>query len=253
MQALAILHQKPNGVSSREFTERLSLQFSQLQTNWRSRAEQLERELLRTRQDLIKFQLSSEVSSVTNPFPQDPYHPSAPPPATVTGYSFNPLFSDSFDVNPLCSQPPRLPLSQIQLDNVFYQNSQIFENSSSQDSEIEWQSSGYSSSFSAQKENQSKTIFSSTTSSDLERAKYDTSVAERTAGNEVSSKENEKEEEECEDDRSKGDSVLQERITAHVKFCTSGECERGREREKKGGREGGREGERERQGERVWE
>ena len=222
IQALAILHQKPNGVSAREFTERLLLQFSQLQTNWKSRAEQLERELLRTRQDLIKFQINSEISSVTNPFSQDPYHP--PPPATVTGFSFNPLLSDSSDVNPLCSQPPRLPLSQIQLDNVFYQNSQIFENSSSQDSEIEWQSSGYSSSFSIQKENQSKTIFSSTTSSDLERARYDTYVAERTAGNEVSSKENEKEEEECEDDQSKGDGALQERITAHVKFCTSGEC-----------------------------
>ena len=216
MQALVILRQKPDGVSAREFTESLSLQFSQLQTNWKSRAEQLERELLRTRQELVKFQINSEVS-VTNPFPQDPY----PPPATVTGFNFNPLRSVSSDLNPSCSQLSRLPLSQIQVDNAFYQNSQIFESSSSQDSEIEWYSSGYSSSCPIQKENQSKIFFSSS-SSDLERGKYATLVAERTAGNEASGKDEEKWEEECEDDRSKGDSVLQERITAHVKFCTSG-------------------------------
>ena len=209
MQALAILRQKPSGVSAREFTERLLLQFSQLQTSWKTQAEQLERELLRTRQDLIKLQFNSEVS-VTNPFPQDPY----PPPATVAGFNFNPL----------CSQSSRLSLSQIQLDNVFYQNSQIFESSSSQDSEIEWQSSGYSSSFPIQKENQSKTLYSST-SSDPEKAKYDTLVAERTVGNEATSKKDNEKEEECEEDCFKGDTrnVLQERITAHVKFCTSGE------------------------------
>ena len=243
-----ILRQKPSGVSAREFTECLSLQFSQLQTDWKSRAEQLERELLRTRQDLVKFQISSEVSA-TNPFPQDPY----PPPATVTSFNFNPLCSVSSDINPLCSQPSRLPLSQIQLDNVFYQNSQMFESSSSQDSEIEWQSSGYSSSFPVQKENQSKTLFSST-SSDLDRGKYDALVAERTVGIETSSKDDEKGEEGCEHDRCKGDSVLQERIAAHVKFCTSGEYVRGRGKGREGGkgreREGGREGERERERER---
>ena len=206
-------------MSAREFTERLLLQFSQLQTSWKTQAEQLERELLRTRQDLIKLQFNSEVS-VTNPFPQDPY----PPPATVAGFNFNPLCSISSDLNPLCSQSSRLPLSQIQLDNVFYQNSQIFESSSSQDSEIEWQSSGYSSSFPIQKENQSKTLYSST-SSDPEKAKYDTLVAERTVGNEATCKKDNEKEEECEEDCFKGDTrnILQERITAHVKFCTSGE------------------------------
>ena len=174
--------------------------------------------MLRTRQDLIKFQINSEIS-LTNPFPQDlpnSYPPSQPPAAV-----FDPLHSASSDFNPFCSQQSRLPLSQIQLDNVFSQHSQIFESSSSQDSEIEWQSSGYSSSFPIQKENQSKTLFNST-SSDLERAKYDnTLVAGRTSGNEVDGKDD-KRAEECEDGGFKGDSGLQERITAHVKFCTSG-------------------------------
>lgn len=178
--------------------------------------------MLRTRQDLIKFQINSEIS-LTNPFPQDLLnsYPPSQPPAAVTGFNFDPLHSASSDLNPFCSQQPRLPLSQIQLDNVFSQHSQIFESSSSQDSEIEWQSSGYCSSFPIQKENQSKTLFSST-NSDLERAKYDnTLVAERTSGNEVDGKDD-KRAEEHEDGGSKGDSGLQERITAHVKFCTSG-------------------------------
>ena len=204
-------------MSAREFTERLSLQFSQLQTNWKSKAEQLERELLRTRQDLIKFQINSELSLLSS-FPKDPLNacPPRPPPATVgSGVSFNPLHSTSTDLNPLCSQPSRLPLSQIQLDNIFQQHSQIVDSSSSQNSEFDWQSSGYSSSFSIQKENQKRTL----SSIDLERAKYGTLVTEESkAGGEEWI-----DDIECEDDGSnKGDSDLQERIGTHVQFCTSG-------------------------------
>lgn len=35
LQAMAIIRQKPAELSAREFTERLALQFSQLQTDWR--------------------------------------------------------------------------------------------------------------------------------------------------------------------------------------------------------------------------
>ena len=37
LQAVAIIRQKPEGVSAREFTERLALQFSQLQTSWKEK------------------------------------------------------------------------------------------------------------------------------------------------------------------------------------------------------------------------
>ena len=214
-------------MSAREFTERLSLQFSQLQTNWKSRAEQLERELLRTRQDLIKFQINSEIS-VPHPFLLDPLNtcPPHPPPATAADFNFNPLYSTSSYPNPLCSQPSRLPLSQIQFYNIFSQHSQIFESSSSQDSEIEWQSSGYSSSFPIQKENQSKTLLTST-SGQLERAKYDTLMVERAKGDEAGGNvwvtDDEAEKQAGDHDETKGEGVLQERITAHIQFCTSGE------------------------------
>lgn len=59
-KALAIIRQKPEGVSSREYTERLALQFSELQVDWKQKAQQLQQELLRTRQELTKFQIQSE-------------------------------------------------------------------------------------------------------------------------------------------------------------------------------------------------
>lgn len=59
-QAMAIIRQKPEGVSVREYTERLALQVSQLQLDWRDRAAQLQQELLRTRQELAKFQVQAE-------------------------------------------------------------------------------------------------------------------------------------------------------------------------------------------------
>lgn len=61
MQALAIIRQKPEGVSAKDYTSRLALQFNQLQTNWREKATQLERELLRTRQELATFQVRCEL------------------------------------------------------------------------------------------------------------------------------------------------------------------------------------------------
>jgi hypothetical protein len=59
-QALAIIRQKPEGISSREYTERLALQFSELQVDWRERVLQLQQELLRTRQELTRFQIQAE-------------------------------------------------------------------------------------------------------------------------------------------------------------------------------------------------
>lgn len=50
----------------REYTERLSLQFSQLQLDWREKAQQLQGELLRTRQELMKFQIQAETLSHTH-------------------------------------------------------------------------------------------------------------------------------------------------------------------------------------------
>ena len=60
LQALAIIRQKPKGVSAREYAERLAMQFSQVQLNWREKAQQLQQELLRTRQELTKFQIQAE-------------------------------------------------------------------------------------------------------------------------------------------------------------------------------------------------
>jgi hypothetical protein len=54
-------------MGSREYTERLALQFSQLQLDWRERAEQLQRELLRTRQELTRFQIQAETLNQTHP------------------------------------------------------------------------------------------------------------------------------------------------------------------------------------------
>ncbi len=60
-QALAIIRRKPEGVSGEEYTRRLSLQLSQLQTDWRTKAVRLERELLRTRQELVNCQVAREL------------------------------------------------------------------------------------------------------------------------------------------------------------------------------------------------
>lgn len=65
-QALTIIRQKPEGVSSREYTEKLALQFSQLQADWRERALQLQQELLRTRQELTRFQIQAETLDLTH-------------------------------------------------------------------------------------------------------------------------------------------------------------------------------------------
>ena len=43
-----------------EYTERLALQFSEMQQDWREKAQELERELLRTRQELARFQVQAE-------------------------------------------------------------------------------------------------------------------------------------------------------------------------------------------------
>ena len=53
-------------MSSREYTERLALQFSQLQLDWRERTVQLQQELLRTRQELTKYQIQSETLNQTH-------------------------------------------------------------------------------------------------------------------------------------------------------------------------------------------
>ena len=66
IQALVIIRQKPEGVSSKEYTERLALQFSQLQVDWRERALQLQQELLRTRQELTTLQLQAETKNQTH-------------------------------------------------------------------------------------------------------------------------------------------------------------------------------------------
>ena len=66
LQAVAIIRQKPEGVCVRQYTERLALQFSQLQEDWRGKAVQLQRELLRTRQELTKFQIQADTLGHTN-------------------------------------------------------------------------------------------------------------------------------------------------------------------------------------------
>lgn len=59
--AIAIIRQKPLGESVKDFTQQLSLQFSQLQTDWKTKATQLEAELLRARQELVECQLQTEL------------------------------------------------------------------------------------------------------------------------------------------------------------------------------------------------
>lgn len=94
MQALAIIRQKPEGVSAREYTERLALQFNDRQDNWKERATILERELLRTRQELLKFQITDAADSLQlsslHPPPAHS-HPSHPHPSLLSGTQLHPL------------------------------------------------------------------------------------------------------------------------------------------------------------------
>ena len=231
-QAVAILRQKPSELSAKEFTDRLSLQFIQLQTNWKSKAEQLERELLRTRQDLVKCQIDSEISATSQLFPNDPliesYPPFAPAPtAGVANLNLNPLTTASTtNINPLCSQrPPRFPLSQIQIEN--HHRSQLYDSLSSQESDYEWQSSGYSSSFPVQKENKRKRLVMSNEGVEQERCKSNVDGSEsclmRRGDEEIMTEHKEELGCVCEGGVV-GGSSLQERITTHIRFCTSGVC-----------------------------
>ena len=218
-------------MSAREFTERLSLQFSQLQKDWKSKAEQLERELLRTRQALVRCQIHSEQFATSQLFPPDPLISSYPPLATAgaTNSNFNPFKTASTAINPLCSQRQnRLPLSQIQIEN--HCHSQVYESLSSQDSDCEWQSSGYSSSFPTQKENHSKRFVMSAGGIEQEIATSDAEEFEpflTEKGDGRSDEElvaGDKEDHGCDRKGDVGDSALQERITAHIQFCASGVC-----------------------------
>lgn len=53
-------------MSAREYTERLAVQFSQLQVDWKEKAQQLQQELLRTKQELAKFQVEAEMIDHTH-------------------------------------------------------------------------------------------------------------------------------------------------------------------------------------------
>ena len=237
IQALAILRQKPVGIAAREFTERLSLQFSQLQTNWKSKAEQLERELLKTRQDLIKCQLNSDVSKSDSLFQQH-MHPRLPENAGAD-FNLNPSNSlPASEINPFHSQQQvrsqsRFPLSQIQVDSMYNYNTQLFESSSSQEifSDGEWQSSGYSSSIPAQKENKSKLLLQSSEGFHQEGTRPeamvvvegDSAVREGEEGCEREKAGDGKEADVLQEDSGlKGGSATEERMAAHVQFCTSG-------------------------------
>ena len=222
-------------MSALEFTKRLALQFSHLQTNWKNKSDQLERELLRTRQELIKCQISSELSTTSNQFLPSPFG-TLPPhvaPSTVSGvnFNFNPSNSTSFGINPSSSQQQqsRLPLSQLQIGNALSHHSQLFEFSSSQSSDGEWQSSGYCSSFPAQKENKSKRLaLSDGGSCDVVMVDESQSCTEEGDGsNEMFAREavaNRKFDHDCDHDGGVGDSDLQEKIATHIKFCKSGMC-----------------------------
>ena len=106
---------------------------------------------------------------------------------------------------------------------MYNYNTQLFECSSSQElfSDGEWQSSGYSSSAPVQKENQSKHLFQSSDGFPQERAGSDTAMVEEVG----------KDGEGCERDEvidqkeggcREGEEGVQERIAAHIQFCTSG-------------------------------
>lgn len=57
--AIAILRQKPETVSAVDFTHDLALRLQGSEVRWRGRAHELERELLRTRQELVTCQLQA--------------------------------------------------------------------------------------------------------------------------------------------------------------------------------------------------
>ena len=59
LQAIAIIRQKPEGVSAFEFTFDLAQQFKGEELHWKGRARQLEQELLRTRQELVRTRLQA--------------------------------------------------------------------------------------------------------------------------------------------------------------------------------------------------
>lgn len=56
-----MIRSKPEGVSGEEHAQSLACQWSNKQTDWREKATHLERELLRNRQELAKYQLSSQL------------------------------------------------------------------------------------------------------------------------------------------------------------------------------------------------
>lgn len=56
-QAMAIIRQKPAYISAHEFTLQLAQQFQRDEQNWKQKARELEGELLRMRQELVRCRL----------------------------------------------------------------------------------------------------------------------------------------------------------------------------------------------------
>lgn len=73
--ALAIIRSTPPGLSPRQFTEALSLRMRSEERDWRRRAEELEEELLRLRQQRLLVRAAGGQSEESAPH-RDPHHDS---------------------------------------------------------------------------------------------------------------------------------------------------------------------------------
>ena len=247
MQALAIIRQKPEGVSAKDYTSHLALQFSQLQTNWRDKATQLERELLRTRQELATYQVRCELVAGndlhTHPHPSHvhPLHPSH-------DYTSHPYINA---VHGNVAQASHELHSQDQ--GISTQGSDFNHDTNAVAMDSEWTSSGYSSSLTQEAnktggENLERTTWKQNAlnretaglagmtkpdgcsldnhsipmDSENARSKGCTEHAQlskHTGALNLSDSCNQLSDEECSDGKR---DALQERVRAHVKFCTSG-------------------------------
>ncbi|XP_064396125.1 meiosis-specific protein MEI4-like [Halichondria panicea] len=150
--ALAIIRRKPEGVSGEEYTRRLSRQLGQLQTDWRKKAVHLERELLRTRQELVNCQVAKEL-------------------------------------------------------NQQKESCEIYSQVDPVQTDCEWTSSGYSSSFN--QDEPPETLKLNTCITLQDRKESGLSLAPGSHDNSLS------------DSGKEGEGAIQERIFGHVKFCSS--------------------------------
>jgi hypothetical protein len=68
--AIAVIRSKPKSMSSGEYARTLALQFSDMQKDWKTKAEDLEVELLKVRQQLALVYLEEQYGSIDNDYIQ---------------------------------------------------------------------------------------------------------------------------------------------------------------------------------------